>query len=575
MRIRYGQPIKVTSLIGVCVETPVVFNAGPSGLGIASNGTFTVGGGASARMCQTISGHKYFVAEKYIVPAGSTFDLGSMRPSIYIPNVENTIYYNNIPYANNGFCCAVLTVNEGGAGNLHFRAAMERNVNQPVTACYRITIDLTAIGLDDLTAEQFFQRYNHRFPTIALGQETILDSKTGQVNYTTNNQTIICGVAGGDSEVYYGYNQKIQNGQFNDLYNAREDWWWDSAAGTAVIDGEALKWTYTTAKSGSFNLIYKAYDSLPPLPAGHKILYSYKIKTDHDGISLRHLFCYSDQYQDFTLHTDWNEYSAIMTASSNASYYQFQYRTGGPSVGDSVWFKDLYLIDLTEWFGAGNEPSTVQEFKAKFTQTYYGYNVTPIYLTQRQIQEEPYYHYNQMARDGVGTKTTNGITFTNNRDGSYSIQGTATADCVFAGFCYLGNSGVAQNHKFIMRGAPITSSYSTYYLRNDNRPNEGQVDLGSGQLFNWPNSYSWAFQLVVKSGTVITSPVTFWPQCFDLTEWYGAGNEPQSIAEFTKTFPKAHYPYGADKLLSRSIINQLGNQPTLSLNMVTCYNNEE
>jgi hypothetical protein len=31
------------------------------------------------------------------------------------------------------------------------------------------------------------------------------------------------------------------------------------------------------------------------------------------------------------------------------------------------------IIDLTEWFGAGKEPTTVEDFREKFTKEYYPY----------------------------------------------------------------------------------------------------------------------------------------------------------------------------------------------------------
>ena len=42
---------------------------------------------------------------------------------------------------------------------------------------------------------------------------------------------------------------------------------------------------------------------------------------------------------------------------------------------------------------------------------------------------------------------------------------------------------------------------------------------------------------------VIVSNITFKPQLFDLTEMYGAGNEPTTVEEFREKFPNELYPY--------------------------------
>lgn len=46
----------------------------------------------------------------------------------------------------------------------------------------------------------------------------------------------------------------------------------------------------------------------------------------------------------------------------------------GFDAGDSVSYDNLMLIDLTQMFGAGNEPSTVEEFEKLFPLNYYDYN---------------------------------------------------------------------------------------------------------------------------------------------------------------------------------------------------------
>lgn len=41
----------------------------------------------------------------------------------------------------------------------------------------------------------------------------------------------------------------------------------------------------------------------------------------------------------------------------------------------------------------------------------------------------------------------------------------------------------------------------------------------------------------------------------DLTDWYGSGNEPTTVAQFKATFPKEYYPYSTLNYMNRYVIN--------------------
>lgn len=74
----------------------------------------------------------------------------------------------------------------------------------------------------------------------------------------------------------------------------------------------------------------------------------------------------------------WNVFSKIIDNSSsnfsfNATSLSFRH---GFQQYDEIGIKNYIFIDLTEIYGAGNEPQTVQEFKEKLYQEYYPY--TPI-----------------------------------------------------------------------------------------------------------------------------------------------------------------------------------------------------
>ena len=73
------------------------------------------------------------------------------------------------------------------------------------------------------------------------------------------------------------------------------------------------------------------------------------------------------------------------------------------------------------------------------------------------------------------TKTVNGITFTDNGDGTVTVNGTASADCSFS-LC----SGIKVNHAVVLSGCPSGGSESTYFVMIYNGTN-GYSDIGNGK----------------------------------------------------------------------------------------------
>lgn len=194
------------------------------------------------------------------------------------------------------------------------------------------------------------------------------------------------------------------------------------------------------------------------------------------------------------------------------------------------------LFDLTEMFGAGHEPATVAEFKAKFPEAYYPYQRAVLTVYNKVVRP--------CARKGevvqvadlsgfVSPYTRSGITFTNNGDGSITLNGTATADSYvilqpisksIAGAVYL--LGSEQN----TLGYGVTNGL---VLRAD----KWTYDPGVGATGAHTN-----YTLVVKNGVTVNNVIVF-PQIYNLTAMYGAGNEPKTLADFRKDYPESYYPY--------------------------------
>lgn len=101
------------------------------------------------------------------------------------------------------------------------------------------------------------------------------------------------------------------------------------------------------------------------------------------------------------------------------------------------------------------------------------------------------------------TKTENGITFTDNGDGTIAANGTATADSLFRTNRYT----VKAKQSYFVSGCPKGGSNSTYYLN----PRGFDYDIGNGRLIKSNNDFSNDLEITIKSGTTVSNLV-FKPQ---------------------------------------------------------------
>lgn len=101
------------------------------------------------------------------------------------------------------------------------------------------------------------------------------------------------------------------------------------------------------------------------------------------------------------------------------------------------------------------------------------------------------------------TRTRNGITLTNNNDGTYTVNGTASAD---TNFNFRSNLFLPAG-TYIISGCPSGGSASTFAFGTSG----GIRDYGSGATFSLENLSERAFWVQVSSGATVTN-VTFKPQ---------------------------------------------------------------
>lgn len=162
--------------------------------------------------------------------------------------------------------------------------------------------------------------------------------------------------------------------------------------------------------------------------------------------------------------------------------------------------------------------------------------------------------WNQLNANNTKTKTVNGITFTNNLDGTWTVNGTATDKAELEVNRGIYTLPLTAGHIYLIRGCPEGGDYSSYMigLWQSGSTKLGQ-DMGKGAICKaTATTNSAGFFITVINPTTIDNLV-FRPQLFDLTKMFGLGNEPSTVEEFEAMFPEDYYPYNEVTLLSMSV----------------------
>ena len=143
------------------------------------------------------------------------------------------------------------------------------------------------------------------------------------------------------------------------------------------------------------------------------------------------------------------------------------------------------------------------------------------------------------------TQTINGVTFTNNGDGTITVNGTATNNAYFN----IQNDQFVctPNKKYLLCGCPAIGSWTTFALYVSQASDKWLADVpdfGNGNVFTGvvdATRFSGVIIFIVKNQTV--NNLVFKPQLYDLTEMYGIGNEPTTVEQFKADFPNELYDY--------------------------------
>ncbi len=235
-------------------------------------------------------------------------------------------------------------------------------------------------------------------------------------------------------------------------------------------------------------------------------------------------------------------------------------------INNEVYRSFTLETDSTVYFGlveTGNSSHTsakctvtnIQLEKGSTATSYVPYGYLPSYKKIIKVNNNPVQLLDKSKYES--SLTRNGITFTNNNDGTVTANGTATANADFGLF------GSEYNYteklldgKYLILGCPSNggeNSYKIYIQGNyESSYTPTATDTGSGAFMNYSsNSYpnrKFGCWIRISSGYTVNNLI-FKPQLFNLTTMYGAGHEPTTVEQFRVKYPNDYYEYNPSQYL--------------------------
>lgn len=237
----------------------------------------------------------------------------------------------------------------------------------------------------------------------------------------------------------------------------------------------------------------------------------------------------------------------IFTATATGDRYNTLYYSAGVDLTTPMPIR-FQLYDLTEIFGEGNEPSTVEEAESLLGKSYIPYQYLASYKRNLVVKTS------QKVENGDFKKTT-----------GWSVYGATAKFDTNAGILTLTPTTVGTSNKYFEFYKNIGASIvghkyfvSFYYktdkeLASDTRTTYGGVRIATltGELNKWNKVagiitsvravalLDTFFVFTNEVGTVNVQRVS----CIDLTETFGEGNEPTTVEEAEAILGKGYIPY--------------------------------
>lgn len=584
MRVRYGKPIKVKSLLGKC-DVPFIYTNQNMTFYPQKNGTFSyyANGNTNLKTVNRIANHKYFIyLNTEITYSWTYFGIWDTYSSGYdgnrtAPTKDGDNYYALI---------SPTTAASSGVPTLQFGTTTTGKAN------YAFILDFTAIfgAGNEPSAATFYNKYKKYFKNIASGVEVSLESGAGQIAYKNlSENNIRCQVSDPNCNIYYKYNQSL-------FYDNTIPTSIGPENGSYSTNGKEITFTKNENTNYYALTLFNSSAStggslLLNCKPNDKILVSVKFKSFSDslvGTSAGFGACLYNNgswlrnpSKSFTYISGQKIYSVIDTVSNdncNNARFKILHTTGTSIYGELFTIEAASIINLTDWCGPGKEPATVQEFKEKFTKDYYGFCPIPIKLTKYQIEALPNYGYNQYfyplnSSNWISNQTT--LVFSNDQ-----VTMTKTGTASYSGIQMVSSKSAPyySSHKYFFgadfycetisgkgssTGLNLYSSGGSYTIK-DGYPVPEKTWARREAIFTPSRDssgtiYPWIF-MNQRSDAQVGDKLTIKNMIFiDLTDWYGAGNEPTTIEEFKQDFSNLWYPQSTKRLLNKDMINKLIN----------------
>lgn len=223
----------------------------------------------------------------------------------------------------------------------------------------------------------------------------------------------------------------------------------------------------------------------------------------------------------------------IKYEGSTACYWWL--RSPDPVVADAV--RDINVSGVLYYDAPFHMYGVVPTFCIK----QYDGGMKPVVSYKRKLYMGRTIEWNQLlGRTNRARVTNNGVTVELKDDGSYVVNGTATDTVIIQ--LETSNFSTVTGHKYLVTGCPKNGSMKTFRM-SDARSGQ-YTDFGDGVIFVASVGNVTSNSIAVTSGYTCTNLI-YKPQLFDLTQMFGAGNEPTTPEEFWSYFDHKLYPYNA------------------------------
>ena len=152
--------------------------------------------------------------------------------------------------------------------------------------------------------------------------------------------------------------------------------------------------------------------------------------------------------------------------------------------------------------------------------------------------------WNQLNLNNENSTTKNGISFINNKDGSWTITGTCSVsdNSNTSIVIYMFAKHFVSGHKYLVKADKYFDENYGFAINGVSFPIKKATII----------DYAFNPVIFVKDKVTVDN-VTMRMNIFDITQMFGAGNEPSTPEEFEAMFPADYYPYNAGELMSASV----------------------